>query len=239
MIDVHCHVLPKIDDGSQSVADSFEIMKEAYNNGFTELITTSHYIADGNYCASVVEREQLIIAFQNLLDSKDIKLKLYDGAEAYITPELPELYADNVIPTLANSRYVLFELPLTQKPLYAENVINNLERMGYLPVIAHPERYDYVKKDVKEALTWKRMGAYLQCNYGSLVGNYGFHAKNTVMKLLKEDAVSFFGTDTHRVNTNYCNIDKAIKVLKSTVGTEKTNELTCDNPKKIIENQYV
>lgn len=234
MIDVHCHILPNIDDGAQCALDSLNLMEEAYGNGFSEIITTSHFISNGRFQASIDERKEIIDSFKEVLKQKGINLRLYNGAEAYITPDLPQLYVENVIPTMANSRYVLFELPMSQKPVYTENVINELINMGYLPIIAHPERYDYVKEDINEALRWVEMGAYLQCNYGSLVGNYGMHAKKTLQKLLKEDAVTFLGTDTHRPNTNYCNIDKMIKVLKKEVNEEKADALTFKNPEKII-----
>lgn len=239
MIDVHCHILPQIDDGSQSVDNSFELMKEAYNNGFTDIITTSHFIKDGDYNASINYREKLIDAFQSLLDENNIKLKLYNGAEAYITPDLPRLYSDELIPTLAGSKYVLFELPMSQNAIYTENVINELEALGYFPIIAHPERYDFVKNNIEIARKWKQMGAYLQCNYGSLVGKYGTHAKKTIFKLLKEDLVSFLGTDTHVANTNYSDIDKMMKILIKEVGIKKAKELTDENPSKIIRNEIV
>lgn len=239
MIDVHCHILPNIDDGSQSVNDSLELMEEATSNGFSEIITTSHFISHGNFQASIDERKEIIDSYNDVLKSKGINLKLYNGAEAYVTHNLAEYYVDNIIPTLANSRYVLFELPMSQKPVYIEKVINELINCGYFPIIAHPERYDYVKKDVKVALRWVELGAYLQCNYGSLVGNYGIHAKKSIIKLLKNDAVTFLGTDTHRPNTNYCDIDTMIKALKKEVDDEKVEELTYKNPEKIILDEAI
>lgn len=172
MTDVHCHLLPQIDDGSQSVEDSLELFKEAYYSGFTQIINTSHYISNGRFRTNANEREKLIIAFQELLNNQNINLKLYNGAEAYLSTDLPELFENGTIPTLANSRYVLFELPMSQKALYTEDIINQLEELGYVPVIAHPERYDYVKEDYKIALKWIDMGVYLQCNYGSIIGQY-------------------------------------------------------------------
>jgi len=239
MIDIHCHLLPQIDDGSQSVMDTLELFKEACNAGFTKIITTSHYISDGRFVTNSYARQKLINAFQEILNEQKIDLELYNGAEAYLSMDLPELYENGTIPTLANSRYVLFELPMSQKTLYVENIINKLEELGYIPIIAHPERYDYVKENINEALKWVDMGAYLQCNYGSIMGQYGGHAKKTIVKLFKENAVTFLGTDTHRVNTNYTNLKYAINEIKERIGAERFYKLSNENPEKIIKNETI
>ena len=116
MIDMHTHLLPEIDDGSQSIKDTFDMIDEAYKAGFTDIITTSHYMED-EYEVNRVQRQMLIDAIQSKVDEKDISFNLYNGAEIYIMPNLVSFVDNGTIPTLAESRYVLFELPLNSNVL--------------------------------------------------------------------------------------------------------------------------
>ena len=105
MIDIHSHLLPTIDDGARSLQETIDMVKEAKSAGFTDIVTTSHYI-DGQFDVNKNDRKILISKLQELLDDE---IKLHNGAEAYVTPELVSLYQKGIIPTLADSRYVLFE----------------------------------------------------------------------------------------------------------------------------------
>ena len=235
MIDVHTHILPCIDDGSKSVEETLKMINEAYVAGFTDIITTSHYI-DGHFDVNKDDRQLLIDNIEGLI-SADIKL--HNGAESYITPNLVELYNEGLIPTLANSRYALFELPMNSEILYVDNIINDLINNNYIPVIAHPERYQFVQKNIKKAYDFIERGALLQCNYGSFIGLYGSEAQKTVVKLLKNDKITFLGTDTHRCDSIYTKIEGIVQKLEKTVGIDKVEELTVENPKRILNNEYI
>lgn len=236
MIDIHTHILPGIDDGSKDFEQSLMMAGEAYNAGFTEIITTSHYMTNV-YEADKSTRLKLIKKYQKLLEQNNIDLKLYNGAEIYFSDDFPELVKSGIIPTLANSQYVLFELPLRSKIIYIDSCIFKLKQMGYIPIIAHPERYAVVQNDINVAKEWVECGALLQSNYGSAIGFYGRYAKNVLFKLLKNDMITFLGSDNHRVGQIYANMPKIIKILKRKIGEEKLKELTEDNPKKIIEHK--
>lgn len=168
MIDMHTHVLPKIDDGAKDTKETFEMLKEAYKAGFTDIFATSHYI-EGEYEFNKIDRKYIIDAIMKKLQEENINIRLHIGAEAYISTEMPNLVQKRIVPTLANSRYLLFELPMNSKIMYTESVINNLKEIGIVPIIAHPERYDIVKKDINVALEWVKTGALMQCNYGSII----------------------------------------------------------------------
>ena len=234
MIDIHTHILPGIDDGSKDFEQSLIMAGEACDAGFTEIITTAHYMTNV-YEADKEKRQDLIGKYQNFLEQNNINIKLYNGAEIYYSDEFPELVQDGTIPTLAESQYVLFELPLHTKVTYIDSCIFKLKRMGYIPIIAHPERYSVVQEDISLAKDWIECGALLQSNFGSAIGFYGKNAKKTLFKLLKEDMITFFGTDNHRIGQTYANMPKIIKILQRKIGEEKLYELSEINPRKIIE----
>ena len=238
MIDIHTHILPGIDDGSKSFEQSLMMAKEAQEAGFTDIITTSHYMTN-IYEANTNVRIDLIEKYRELLASNNINIKIYNGAEIYFSDDFPELINNGVIPTLADSNYVLFELPLQSKITYVDSTIFKLKHMGYIPIIAHPERYVVVQNDIKLAFDWVESGALLQLNYGSALGFYGRNAKKTFYKLLKNDLITFLGSDNHRTEQIYANIPKIIKILNRKIGMDKVKELTEINPKKIIEHQSI
>lgn len=235
MIDIHTHIIPGIDDGSNSIEETMKMLNEAYLAGFTDIITTSHYI-EGSYDFDKNQREELIDALQGAVSRN---IRLHNGAEAYILPDLVDLYNEGIIPTLANSRYVLFEFPLNSEVVYGKKVINDLLENNYIPIIAHVERYRFVKKDIKKAFELAEMGALLQCNYGSFIGKYGIDAQKAVIKLLKKDKITFLGTDAHRSGSIYTQIDEIVSRIEKTVGIDKLEDMTVNNPKKILKDEYI
>ncbi|MBO7560592.1 hypothetical protein J6T21_00940, partial [Candidatus Saccharibacteria bacterium] len=119
MIDIHCHVLPGIDDGSQSLEESLMILEEMAARGFTEMICTPHYIADSQYAASNVIKMSKLNALQAAANDKGIDIKLHLGNEAYITEEMSKLIKQQQIHPLVKN-YILFELPMS-------GAVNNLQ----------------------------------------------------------------------------------------------------------------
>ena len=239
MIDIHTHILPNIDDGSQNISDTVAMIKEAQNAGFTEIITTSHYI-ENEYNVPKSSRTEIINAVQKLLINENIKITLYNGAEAYITNNLASLVQDGIVPTLAESRYVLFELPLSgPKVIYINQVIEDLITSGYYPIIAHPERYEMVQQEPNMAIEWVKKGVLLQSNYASIIERYGHKAKQTLLKLLDANAIHFLGTDTHRPETIYAQMNEVINEYDKKIGSDKVEELTLLNPKKILKNEKI
>ena len=234
-IDIHSHIIPKIDDGSRSIEETFNLVKEAYNAGFRKIFCTSHYMED-NYEASIADREAIIKILQKKLDEDKIDIKLYNGCEVFITPDIDELLRQGKVGTLNNTRYLLMELPLNTEVNYWEEMLYKLASMSIVPIIAHPERYNCVQKDIKLCDRMIELGAILQSNYASTIGYYGHHAKKTVMKLLKEDKISFLGSDVHRANSIYPQIDEICANLEKKIGKQKLIELTETNPEKVIEN---
>ena len=111
MIDIHSHILPEVDDGSRSKAETITMISEAYKNGITDIIATSHYM-EGNYEVNKSKREEMVNILKKILTIKELPVKIYIGAEVYISSNLIKNIKDNEIPTLNNSKYLLFELPM-------------------------------------------------------------------------------------------------------------------------------
>lgn len=236
MIDVHSHVIPKIDDGSNSIEETNEMLIEAREAGFTDIITTSHYI-EGYYEVDSIKSHALVKAINKTLQEKNIDLNLYCGNEIFITQNLIQLIKDKKASTLADSKYVLFELPMNNIIKNLNEMIFQIKSIGMIPVIAHPERYSYVQRNPNMLIPLIKQGALLQANYTSILGKYGHHAKITIKKLLKSNMIHFLGSDCHKKDDIYKKIKESIIELEKVIGKEKLKELTTINPSYILKNE--
>lgn len=238
MIDMHSHILPNIDDGSQSLETSIQMLKEAYDAGFTSVISTSHYIEE-SWCTSKKEREKLIEEINKKLKEEAVNIKIYNGAEAYVSTNLNKLIKEADLPTINETRYLLMELPMNSEIIYLNEIIYELKADGIIPIIAHPERYSYVQKEPKIIENLVKKGVLFQANYGSIIGKYGRTAEKTVKRLLKNDLIHFLGTDTHRGNSIYTEMEKILKKLTKLIGKEKLEILSNINPQKVLKNEEI
>ncbi len=236
MIDVHSHIIPKIDDGSTCFEESYSMFLEAVKAGFTDIISTSHYIED-YYETDSIKRNAWIEAMNKVLKENKINLNLYCGNEIYITQNLIKLIKEKKASTLANSKYVLFELPMNNNVMYLNEIVFEIKSLGMIPVIAHPERYAFVQANPNILLKLIKQGVLFQGNFASIIGKYGNNAKNTIKKLLKANMIHFLGTDSHKKNDIYANMDNIIKELEKVLGEAKLKELTTINPGYIIKNE--
>lgn len=235
MIDFHSHILPEIDDGSRNLEQSISMINEAKEVGFTKIISTSHYM-ENYYECDVEKRKQLIKQLQG--EVQDIKL--YLGNEIYITNNIIELLKNGKASSINNTRYVLFEFPLiTTKPMNDKEVIYRLVENGYIPIIAHPERYPFIQENPEYLFELEDMGALFQANYGSIIGMYGLKAKRTLKILLRNNLISFFGSDVHRPEQVYNKIPKIVKKLKKIISDEEFEEFTETNPQKVLNNEEI
>lgn len=238
MIDIHSHIIPKIDDGSESFEESYTMFLEAEKAGFTDIISTSHYI-ENYFEADSIKRHAWIEAMNKVLKENKINLKLHCGNELYITQNLIKLIKQKKASTLADSKYVLFELPMNNNVKYLNEMIFEIKSLGMIPVIAHPERYVYVQKNPNLLIPLIEQGALFQSNYASIIGYYGNHAKNTVKKLLKNNMIHFLGSDCHKKNDIYSKMNEIMIELEKILDKEKIEELTTINPSKILKNEEI
>lgn len=234
MIDIHSHILNNVDDGSDSLEDTLNILRKAEKAGFSDIILTPHYIE--NYYDNTKDFiNKKINELKQSLYREEIIVNLHQGNEIMLTDNTPKLLQEWKIASLANSRYVLFELPFSNRMLNFENIIFELKEIGAIPVLAHPERYLYIQENPDELLEMLNLGILLQSNYGSFMGLYGKKAKTTAELLLKNKLIHFLGSDTHKQGTIYENIDKIIKDLVHISGNSKyIRKITTINPQNIL-----
>lgn len=237
MIDIHSHIIPKIDDGSKSMEESYKMFEAAMKAGFTDIIATPHYIEE-HYEVNVVKTHAIVEAMNRVIKEKGLQIKIHPGNEIYITQNIVKLIEDKKASTLANSKYILFELPMNNIINYLEDAIFKIKASGLIPVIAHPERYRYIQKNTNFVGELIKNGVLFQANFSSISGDYGNSAKKTLIKLLKANMIHFFGSDSHN-SEKYSKIAENIEQLQKIISKEKIEELTKLNPKHILENKEI
>lgn len=235
MIDLHCHIIYDTDDGARTIENSINILREAEAAGFKKICCTPHYI-EPQYTKTKEENEAKLKIIKERLLEENIDIELFLGNEVYVTDNMKDFIREGKISTIADTGYVLVELPIMQKLLNADEMIENLIFAGYTVIMAHPERYIYAQKDLKYFDQFLERGVLLQGNYESLLGKYGRLAEKTLKKLLKEEKISLLSTDTHREGSTYTKMNKILKVLKHYAKNDYYDYVTEKCQEKILKN---
>jgi tyrosine-protein phosphatase YwqE len=207
-VDIHSHLLPGIDDGVRTIEESVAIIKKFKLLGYSKLITTPHIISD-LYPNNIDIISKKLHEVQNALQKENIDISIEASAEYYVDIDFLKLIEnDNLIPFMGN--YILFETAYNFKPMILEQVIHSLQAKGYIPVLAHPERYRYLHPDMNLYKELKAEGVLFQVNIKSLQ-NRSKTIYKVASKLIKLGLVDFMGSDVHKMH----DIVKLEKTLQS------------------------
>lgn len=236
MVDFHTHILPEIDDGAKNIKESITLLEEAKEAGFEKVILTSHYIEE-YYETNVEKRKEITNEVCNFLKKKENNVSMYLGNEIFLTDNLVNLLKNQKASTINDSRYILFELPFNSKPLNLENMIYDILKEEFIPVLAHPERYSFVKKNPNVIYDLIDYGVLMQCNFGSFIGKYGKAAQIIMKKMLENNMVHFLGSDVHRTKSIYKQIPKILNGIIKLIGEEQTRRITTINPEIVLKNE--
>lgn len=191
--DIHCHVLPGIDDGADTVENSFYLIESLRKLGFSDCIATPHIM--GSTWENTPER--ISSAYQKLTTEKQIPLNLRFAAEYMIDPNFIKLYQSEEPLLTLKDNYVLVEISYLNPPVQLFDIIFELHVAGYQPVLAHPERYIYYHKKFDQYQKIRNAGCFMQLNLLSTVGYYGPVVAEAAAKLLKAGLIDFVGSDVH------------------------------------------
>ena len=195
-VDIHSHLLPGIDDGVQTLKESVALIKQFSLLGYTRLITTPHIISDCYPNTEEIITNKLNIV-RNALKLEKIEITLDAAAEYYVDMNFLNLIEERKLLTFMD-HYVLFETAYTEKPIILDEIIYRLLENGYIPVLAHPERYTYLYNDIEKYKKLKAQGVLFQVNAKSLY-NKSKASYKIAYQLIKLGLVDFIGSDAHRM----------------------------------------
>jgi len=237
MFDIHCHILPGVDDGPANIEEAVEIAYAAEQAGIEAIVCTPHYTDDVYICSSE-NNLTMLNNLKNAVDLKGIKIKLYLGNEIHITPDMINLLDTFRISTLNNSRYILIEMPVHSKPLFTDDIIFILKIRGLVPVIAHPERYEWVIKNPKELSSIINKGCLTQLNIGSISGYYGNRVRKAAKALIKENYIHLIGSDSHRSRIIYNKYKTNLNILQKIASEYKVKQII-QNSESVLNDQVI
>ena len=234
MIDIHTHILYDTDDGAKTLEDSIKILTNAAKNNVTDIVLTPHYIRNTKYNLSIKEKTKRLNNLQKELKKRGININLYLGNEVLIEKDLISLYKE--ISTINNSRYILIEFPLNQKNIYLDELLEEINSLKLVPIIAHPERYLSYYKDYNLFIKLHEKGCLFQGNISSLYNKFGSKSNRMLKDLLKLNLIDIMASDIHSPKNNIYKKNINRKLVKIIKDQNKVNDLLVNNPTKVIKN---
>ncbi|MFQ9516156.1 MAG: CpsB/CapC family capsule biosynthesis tyrosine phosphatase [Eubacterium sp.] len=237
--DIHSHIMFQVDDGARTIQESIEMLKAEYEQGVRAVVLTPHYHA-GKYMpkTEVIEKrfEQLQTEIRDIIP----EMKLYLGNEIMSFGDMVDMLQQGYIRSLAESSYVLVEFYPFIDYSIMEKSLNLLLLGGYIPIVAHCERYKCLRA-VFKGIHWKNinhlveMGAYMQVNVTSVFGK----DSKFVSRLIDNDFLHFVASDAHNLGRRGIYWDECVKYLKKKYNTKYIEWLLVENPNRVIAGEYI
>ena len=234
MIDLHSHILPELDDGSQSLRESLAMARMAVDSGITAMVATPHCADDRSW--ETYEAWQLL---SQALSENEIPLKLFPGMEIFGTPDTVWMLREGKLFTLNGSRYPLIEFSFRSDGEEETAILRSVCKAGFRPVVAHPERYGYVQQDPRLVNRWHRMGCLFQVNRGSLLGRFGSRAQETAFELVNRGFASVVASDAHSPRMRTPWMADVQQLLTEEISAQCARVLLKENPKKILKDEEI
>ncbi|WP_303218937.1 tyrosine-protein phosphatase [Enterococcus asini] len=225
MIDLHCHILPGVDDGADTLADSLAMAEAAISQGITHILCTPHH-NNGKYVNSKDEVIPKVAALQKELDQRNLPLTLLEGQEVRITGDLvSDIQQDRILFTDLADTYILIEFPTADVPVYAEQLLFELRSMGKIPVIVHPERNSKFREDPNHLISYLEMGCLAQLTAPSYVGVFGKSIQKTAKQMVEHNLVQMMASDAHGVKKRTFVMKEAYEQIQQDFGQAKVTAM--------------
>ena len=231
MIDLHCHILPGIDDGPKTWDEAIALGEQLISQGVTTVIATPHHLHLQFPECLEEKRWTLREALQQEFGER---LRICLGAEVPFVPEVKHLLHRRDL-FLNGSRYLLVEFPQDFVPHGIEHLVFELTSRGVVPLIAHPERNRQFREQPERLAELVRLGCYTQSDAPSVLGDYGRRVKKTVLAWIEWGLVHIIASDAHGLTFRPAKLDQAVAEVKKTFGTDVARALFRDNPQSIID----
>ena len=223
---VQCVLVRGVDDGAADLEESLAMLKMQHEDGVRKIIITPHYRRRMFETPAKKVHEQFL-KLQEAAKNEYPDMSLYLGCELHSNMDLQDILEKRKYVTMAGSSYVLLE--------FSEgDSAQHIRACGYEPIIAHVERYQATVKSVGFSSDLVDMGARLQVNVESILGKYTWGAKRYCRKLMKEDLLSFVGSDSHNTKTRIPNIGAGAAYVSKKMGEAYANRIFHDNPLEIL-----
>lgn len=233
MIDLHCHMLPAIDDGAGDVETSLEMARMAVRDGIEITACTPHVMA-GVYDNQGPQIRRAVAGLQGLLDRSGIALKVVCGADAHMDVNLCEGLRSGRVPALNNTRYFLFEPPHHIAPPRLDHAVFDLMAAGYHPVLTHPERLTWIESHYELMRRLAQTGVWMQITAGSLTGRFGRRPRYWAERMVDEGLVHVVATDAHDLRRRPPLLAEARERVAERLGEAEATNMVVTRPRGVL-----
>lgn len=237
MIDIHAHILPGVDDGPKTMAESIALIRQAEKEGITDIIATSHAYNPQYHVPKEKVIEQLALLRQEIKD-RNINVKLHRGQEIRIQDSTIDMLRTGEALSLADSKYVLIELPSSNIPAYTVQIIQGILSLDKVPIIAHPERNRAIAEKPERLIKLINHGAISQITAGSIAGHFGKSIQKLSLMLIDSNLVHTYGSDVHNAKTRPFLFDAGLTYLERHKRLDAV-DIFLENNARIVENNEV
>lgn len=232
MIDLHCHILSGMDDGARDMETALHMAELAVRSGVGAMVVTPHCATD-----RVAQIREKLARLRAAVDAAGIPLRLYGGMEIFGRPDTAALLREGRLLTINGSRYPLIEFSFDTDGDEETAVLHSVLQAGYIPLVAHPERYRYIQEDPEQANLWARMGCRFQVNRGSLLGRFGPEAMEAAWALTSRGFTTVVASDAHSATRRTPWMRDAWEMLEQRISPTAAAWLLKENPRRIINNE--
>jgi len=229
MIDLHCHLLPNIDDGPKSWEESINMVRIAAQDGIKGAVTTPHWIEGTNWLPRSDTVRELVRELNTKIKENGIEFTVYPGMEVGISPNLAALISSGDILTLGEGDYLLMEMPYYSLPLGIEEIIEEIISINKCVILAHPERNKELQSKPKRILDLLNLGALSQVTAGSLSGDFGGSVKKCALGFAAMSAIHFVSSDGHSTKHRSPLVSLGLKALEKAVGGKAVRKIVDDS----------
>ena len=235
MIDIHTHILPEIDDGATSMEEAYEMALMAVRSGVKILAATPHSNQRMEFSDEELRRQEKAFAeLEQLLLQEKVPLKIYRGMEIWSSIDMVEKIKMGKLLTLNQTPYTLIEFAFDEEPWWIEAMIGELQGVGLVPILAHPERYYCVQDDPELLEEWRMQGALAQMNKGSVLGRFGKAVERTAEVLLRKQHFTCIASDAHHAHVRTTDMKELHRYLQRYYSLEEQDRLLRQNPLSIL-----
>ncbi|GGH84206.1 protein-tyrosine phosphatase [Pullulanibacillus pueri] len=238
MIDLHCHILPGIDDGAQTEYDALDMACAAVENGITKIVATPHH-KNGAYENPKAQILKYVEVLNELLGSQGIPLEILPGQEVRIYGEIAQEIDNGALLTMNNGgHYVFIEFPSSQVPRYAKQLFYDMQLQGITPIIVHPERNHEIQSNPMLLYNFIKNGALSQVTAASLLGRFGKKAHKLSVQIIENNLTHFIATDAHNTEGRGFLLQEAYADITKLFGTDYTF-MYQENAELLLEDKVV
>lgn len=238
IVDMHCHILPEIDDGAKNEGEAYQMLRMAYDEGIRVIVATPHHHERRGMCTPG-QYKRALSKVRKMAKEIDEKFYVMPGMEIYFSQDVLTKLEHKKVQTMGVSDYVLIEFSPNDEFRYIQQALQQVQMKGFHPIVAHIERYDCFHDHVDDVEYLIEMGAYVQVNAGSIVGTSGRITKRFVKELLERQLVHFVGTDAHSSGSRSPMIKKSADFVEKRFGEEYAREIFRTNGLKVLKNKMV